>query len=171
MLSGHEIRRQRDLGAIVITPWDETRVGPNSYDLALAPTLVRFYDDVLDFRKEPHDYEIIIPETGIVLKPGILYLGSTVEWTETYGFVPVLHGKSSVGRLGVQVHVTAGFGDDGFKGHWTLEITAVQPVRIYAGMPMCQITYCRVEGERMLYDGHYQDQGKVPVPGAMWKDL
>ena len=74
-----------------------------------------------------------------MLEPNRLYLGRTGEHTETKNLVPMLEGRSSIGRLGLFVHVTAGFGDVGFRGFWTLEIFCVQPIRIYSGLEICQI--------------------------------
>ena len=85
-------------------------------------------------------------DEGLVLSPNQLYLGRTVERTETHNLVPMIEGRSSVGRLGLFVHVTAGFGDVGFCGYWTLEMFAVQPVRIYPGVPICQIFYHEISG-------------------------
>lgn len=114
---------------------------------------------------------ISIPEEGLLLNPGQLYLGRTVERTETYGVVPMLEGRSSVGRLGMFVHVTAGFGDVGFKGFWTLEIFAVHPIRIYAGVQICQIFYHTLEGEQVLYDkGKYQNNSGIQ-PSMLYKDF
>ncbi len=70
---------------------------------------------------------IIIPETGFVLWPNTLYLGRTVELTKTHGFVPQIEGRSSIARLGIDIHKTAGWGDDGFENYWTLEIVATHP--------------------------------------------
>ena len=81
-----------------------------------------------------------------MLQPNQLYLGRTVERTETHNLVPMIEGRSSIGRLGLFVHVTAGFGDVGFCGYWTLEMFAVQPVRIYAGVAICQIFYHDIHG-------------------------
>jgi dCTP deaminase len=115
--------------------------------------------DVLDMAVEPETYELLIPENGLVLVPGRLYLGSTVEYTETHGFVPCIEGRSSIGRLGISVHVTAGFGDIGFCGTWTLEITVAEPIRIYANIQICQICYDSVEGDHVPYQSRkYQNQ-------------
>jgi dCTP deaminase len=102
--------------------------------------------------------ELVIPPEGLLLEPQKLYLGRTVEYTETSGFVPMLEGRSSIGRLGLFVHITAGFGDIGFKGFWTLEIFCVQPIRIYAGVQICQIFYHSIEGDYDSYtSGKYQN--------------
>ena len=161
ILSGLEIVKKVEEGKeIFIEPFDASRVGPNSYDLRLN-NILQVYDipkgGNLDMRADHAVREIVIPEDGFVLEPGQLYLGSTVEFTETKaGYVPMLEGRSSVGRLGVSIHVTAGFGDIGFAGHWTLEIWSILPVRIYPFERICQIYYHKIDGEYSPYKGKYQ---------------
>jgi dCTP deaminase len=160
ILSGLEIARLAAVGEeIIIKPFDASRVGPNSYDLRLNDVL-EVYDlpegGVLDLRAQNPTSKIIIPEEGFVLQPGRLYLGSTVEYTETHGYVPMLEGRSSLGRLGVSIHVTAGFGDVGFSGFWTLEIHCLHPVRIYPFRRVCQIYYHKIQGDYAPYQGKYQ---------------
>lgn len=158
ILSSAAIRAAINRGDIVITPFDPVRLNPNSVNLTLAPVL-RVYDGMLDLRRKTPTRDILIPETGYTLSPGVLYLASTVEYTETRGYVPCLEGRSSWARLGVSIHRTAGFGDHGFCGTWTLEIDVVQPVTVYAGMPCCQIIYHTLEGRAdMPYRGRYQGQ-------------
>ena len=140
ILSGQAIRER--LGTdILIDPFDESQLNPNSYNLQLHDELMVYEEVVLDMAKANRVRRIPIPEEGIVLSPNQLYLGRTAERTTTHQLVPQIEGRSSVGRLGLFVDVTAGFGDVGFSGYWTLEIFAVQPVRIYAGVPICQIFY------------------------------
>ena len=140
VLSGLEIKRL--LGSdIVIDPFDPSRLNPNSYNLTLHNELMVYEEVVLDMRKANRVRRIAIPPDGLVLQPNQLYLGRTVERTETRNLVPMIEGRSSIGRLGLFVHVTAGFGDVGFRGYWTLEMFAVQPVRIYPGVAICQIFY------------------------------
>jgi dCTP deaminase len=153
---------------IVIDPLIEENIGTNSVDLTLSKTLLMYTDHILDVRKKNHYAPMIIPDEGLILQPGILYLASTVEYTETLRHVPIIQGKSSLGRLGLFVHITAGFGDVGFKGHWTLELTCVQPVKIYPGMKIAQICYHDIS--EMPYtdyaskaDAKYNNQGKDPV--------
>jgi len=155
-------------GNIVIEPLIRANIGTNSVDLTLSKTLLMYTDHVLDVRKKVQTAEIIIPEEGMILQPGILYLASTVEYTETLRHVPIIQGKSSLGRLGLFVHITAGFGDVNFKGHWTLELACIQPVKIYPGMKIAQICYHDIS--EMPYtdyaskeDAKYKDQGKDPV--------
>ena len=158
ILSGLEIKAKALEGKeIIIKPFDPEKIGPNSYDLRLDKTLAVYEDEVLDMKQPAKTKEIIIPEEGIVLVPGKLYLASTVEYTETQGYVPMLEGRSSLGRLGISIHVTAGFGDVGFKGHWTLEMHCLHPVRIYAGERICQMYFHKIEGDYIPYKGKYQN--------------
>ena len=122
----------------VIDPFDATKLNPNSYNLCLHDELLVYEEIVLDVRRPNRYRRYIIPPDGLVLQPHQLYLGRTVERTETHNLVPMLEGRSSIGRLGLFVHVTAGFGDVGFCGYWTLELFAVHPIRIYPGLPICQ---------------------------------
>ena len=153
---------------IVIEPLIEANIGTNSVDLTLSNTLLMYTEHVLDTRKKNAYSPMIIPEEGMILQPNILYLASTVEYTETLRHVPLLHGKSSLARLGLYIHVCAGFGDVGFRGHWTLELAVIQPVKIYPGMKIAQICYHDIS--EMPYtdyaskaDAKYSDQGKDPV--------
>ena len=170
ILSGHEIRAQ--LGNnIVIDPFDESRLNPNSYNLALYHELMIYEEVELDMRKSNRVRRVDIPEEGLVINPGRLHLGRTVERTETHNLVPMIEGRSSIGRLGLFVHVTAGFGDVGFRGYWTLEMFAVQPVRIYAGVPICQIFYHDIRGEITEYESDkYQDNDDIQ-PSLLFKEI
>jgi dCTP deaminase len=156
ILSGKEIEKRID-SDIFIDPYDRSRINPNSYNLSLHDELIVYTENTLDMKRDNPYQKIQIPAEGLVLEPNRLYLGRTVEFTETKGLVPMLEGRSSVGRLGLFVHVTAGFGDVGFKGYWTLEIFCVQPIRIYAGVEICQIYYHSIEGGYENYSsGKYQ---------------
>lgn len=160
ILSGPEIERRIAAGDIEIDPFVPEYVGPNSIDIRLGDTL-RVYVSCLtplDSRKKNPTAEFTISGFGSALQPGFLYLGSTVERVKTRGLVPWMDGRSSIGRLGIGVHVTAGRGDDGFDGHFTLEITAVQPVIIYPGMRIAQVSFFELKGERRPYTGRYQGQ-------------
>jgi dCTP deaminase len=150
ILSGLEIKNK--LGKeISIDPFDESCINPNSYNLKLYNELFIYNDEILDVRKNNSTKKIIIPESGILLKPGILYLGRTVEYTKTDRYVPVLEGRSSIGRLGLSVHITAGFGDVGFNGYWTLGLSCIHPIIIYPFIKICQICYHSIEGEYCKY--------------------
>lgn len=162
-------------GEIVITPFDPKNMGGNSYDVHLSKHLAQYVDDTLDAKKHNEIRHFEIPEEGFVLQPGQLYLGSTLEYTETHKHVPFLEGKSSTGRLGIDIHATAGKGDVGFCGYWTLEISTSIPVRVYAGMPIGQIIYYVVEGdvERLYHkkdNAKYSKQEALPKESMMWKN-
>lgn len=170
ILSGKEIMKNIG-GKIIIEPFDEKRINPNSYNLSLANELLVYKDTVLDMKSINLTEKIIIPEDGLVLEPNKLYLGRTNEYTATTDFVPMLEGRSSTGRLGLFIHVTAGFGDVGFKGFWTLEIFCVQPIKIYPNTEICQIYYHDVSPDYEPYkSGKYQNNTGIQ-PSMMYKDF
>lgn len=156
ILSGLEIEKR--IGKdIIIEPYDKNCINPNSYNLKLHNELITYTEMPLDMKKDNPYTKLIIPEEGLLLEPGRLYLGRTKEFTETKNLVPMLEGRSSVGRLGLCIHVTAGFGDVGFSGYWTLEIYTIHPLRIYPDVEICQIYYHTIEGEHAEYSsGKYQ---------------
>ncbi|HZZ28954.1 MAG TPA: dCTP deaminase [Pirellulales bacterium] len=170
ILTGNEIRQQLG-GNIVIDPFNARNLNPNSYNLALHHELMTYEEVVLDMRKANRVRRIEIPEEGLILSPNQLYLGRTVERTETHNLVPMIEGRSSVGRLGLFVHVTAGFGDVGFCGYWTLEMFAVQPVRIYPRVPICQIFYHQVCGEITEYQSDKYQHNRDIQPSLLFKEL
>ncbi len=160
---------------IVIEPFDINCLGSNSYDVHLGKYLATYIDPVLDAKKHNTIQEIVIGEEGFVLMPGTLYLGVTQEYTETHHAVPFLEGKSSVGRLGIDIHATAGKGDIGFCNSWTLEISCVHPVRVYAGMPIGQLIYFKIDGEVENFyhskpNAKYNERTIKPVESMMWKN-
>ena len=170
ILSGKEILAEQGKN-IEITPFNKAQVNPNSYNLKLFNELLVYDEKVLDMKKPNAFHKITIPEEGLVLEPGKLYLGRTIEHTSTSKYVPMLEGRSSVGRLGVYIHITAGFGDVGFNGYWTLEIHCVQPVRIYPNVEICQIYYHTIEGDYDLYSsGKYSNNSGIQT-SMMYKDF
>ena len=171
ILSGKEIVTQVNEGNIFISDFDAKLVNPNSYNLRLHNELLIYTDDVLDMKKPLHTKTLIIPEEGLVLQPGQLYLGRTCEKTGTDQYVPMLEGRSSVGRLGLFIHVTAGFGDIGFSGFWTLEIQCIKPVKIYPMVEICQIYYHTIEGAFEGYhSGKYQNNAGIQ-PSLFYQDF
>jgi dCTP deaminase len=170
ILSGDEIRK--NLGTnLVIDPFDESHLNPNSYNLTLHDELLTYEEVVLDLAEPNRTRRLRIPGEGLVMTPQKLYLGRTVERTETHNFVPMIEGRSSVGRLGLFVHVTAGFGDVGFCGYWTLEMFAIQPIRIYPGIPICQIFYHQICGDITEYcSGKYQHNRDIQ-PSLLYQEL
>lgn len=170
ILSGKEIIKHQGKD-LEITPFSLDQVNPNSYNLRLFNEMLVYDEPVLDMKKQNAYHKIIIPEEGLVLTPGKLYLGRTVEHTRTDNFIPMLEGRSSVGRLGLCIHITAGFGDVGFNGFWTLELYCVQPIRIYAGVEICQIYYHTIDGEFDPYkSGKYNNNENVQ-PSMLYKDF
>ena len=170
ILSGKEILKRKDKD-IIINPFDENKINPNSYNLTLHNELMVYDKIPLDMKKDNPASKIIIPEDGLLLDSRKLYLGRTVEYTETHNLVPMLEGRSSIGRLGLFVHVTAGFGDVGFKGYWTLEIFCVQPIKIYPSVEICQIFYHSVEGDYVPYEsGKYQNNKDIQT-SMLYKDF
>lgn len=170
LLSGEEIRRQ--LGdAIQIDPFDPERLNPNSYNLALHSDLLVYEEVVLDAAIPNRYRRIEIPPEGIILQPGMLYLGRTVETTETHQFVPMIKGRSSLGRLGLFINPGGSVGDVGYCGTWTLEMQCVQPVRIYSGMQVCQIFYMELQGEITEYNSDkYQNSCDIQ-PSLIYREL
>ncbi len=156
---------------IVIEPFDKKRLNPNSYNLSLHNQLLVYENHQLDMKTPNPVKTLTIPETGLVLEPNKLYLGRTNEYTKTDRFVPMLEGRSSIGRLGLFIHVTAGFGDVGFSGYWTLEIFCVQPIRIYPNVEICQIYYHDIQGEYVPYSsGKYQNNTGIQ-PSLLYQDF
>lgn len=175
ILSDRHIELAIKAGDIIIEPFDKKQLGTNSYDVRLAPTIAWYEDKILDAKQ---DHEVIykdIPEEGIVLVPNQLYLGVTEEYVGSSKYVPILDGKSSAGRLGISVHVTAGRGDVGFFNHWTMEIFVIQAVKVYAGMPLGQFIFYESTEVDVPYDkkpsAKYHGREKRPRPSAMWKNF
>ena len=170
ILSGKEI--EKHLGKeIVIEPYEAKRLNPNSYNLSLHNELLVYENRVLDMKIPNPVKKLVLPEEGLLLEPGKLYLGRTNEFTKTEGFVPMLEGRSSIGRLGLFIHVTAGFGDVGFAGYWTLEIFCVQPIRIYPNVEICQIYYHDIHGDYEAYrSGKYQNNTGIQ-PSLLYRDF
>ncbi|MDB5387383.1 MAG: dCTP deaminase [Planctomycetaceae bacterium] len=170
ILTGNQIRAELG-GNIIIDPFDEAQLNPNSYNLRLHDELLVYEEVVLDMKKPARFRRVLIPPQGLILNPQQLYLARTVERTETHNLVPMLEGRSSIGRLGLFVHITAGFGDIGFKGYWTLEMFAVQPIRIYAGVEIAQIFYHDVRGEITEYTGGKYQNNKDIQTSLLYKEL
>lgn len=175
ILSDIKILAEIEAGTIVIEPFDRRCLGTNSYDVHLGKHLAKYKDTVLDAKKHNQIEHFEIPAEGYVLEPGVLYLGVTLEYTETHAHVPFLEGKSSTGRLGIDIHATAGKGDVGFCNTWTLEISVAQPVRVYAGMPIGQLIYFVVDGDIETFynskgNAKYNNKTLRPVESMMWKN-
>jgi dCTP deaminase len=156
ILTGSEIHNKVVNGEIVIDPFIDKQVNPNSYNFRLGKKIATYQNYVLDAKIDNEITIIEIPEEGMVLQPNIIYLGHTEEVMGSNHYAPIIRGRSSIGRLGLFVHITADLIDIGSINQWTLQLYAVQPVRIYAGMQIGQVTFWQPKGEIVLYDGKYQ---------------
>ena len=168
MYTKGKILEEMEKGHIKIDPFHHEQLNPNSYNVMLSDELLIYTEPILDMKKD-NAYKIIkIPEQGFLIEPGLIYLGRTIEKTECHGVHASIDGRSSVGRLGIGVHCTAGFGDNHFKGYWTFEIFCIQPITIYPFVPIGQLyfeDYQGAEGENVYasegYHGKYQDNNGV----------
>ncbi len=175
ILTDKEILNHMEKGLIKVEPFLLSCLGTNSYDVHLSKTLATYESDILDAKAHNKIKTFDIPEEGYVLMPDKFYLGVTEEYTETLAHVPFLEGKSSVGRLGIDIHATAGKGDVGFCNHWTLEISVKQPVRVYGGMPIGQLIYFETKGDiENMYNkkpgAKYNTRTTLPVESMMFKN-
>ena len=176
ILSDTQILKEIEKGNILIEPFDKKYLGTNSYDVHLGKYLATYRDEVLDAKKHNKIDGFEIPATGYILQPNRLYLGVTIEYTETLAHVPFLEGKSSIGRLGIDIHATAGKGDVGFCNTWTLEISVTQKVKVYPTMPIGQLIYFKVDGAIHNYynnkvSAKYNHKTVRPVESMMWKNI
>lgn len=186
-LTGPAIAEAVQTGDVVISPFDASRLSPNSYDVSLHPQLL-VYDlsdsnGCLDVKTENKTRELWIPEEGLVLEPGVLYIGMTEETATSHRYIPMFEGRSSMGRLGINTHITAGFGDIGWGFErnpdgsllchyptWTLEITVVHPTRIYPHIRIGQVFFVEPKGEVVWYQGKYSSQ-RTPQPSRAFRDF
>ncbi|MEU1890819.1 dCTP deaminase [Streptomyces pristinaespiralis] len=170
ILTGPEIAAAAHDGRLTISPFEPDQVNPNSYNVRLGPTLLIYTNPVIDAHQPNPTTTVEIGEDGYVLQPGELYLGHTLEQVGSDTFVPLLFGRSSVGRLGLFVEITAPIGDIGFHGQWTLMLSPIRPLRVYAGMKIGQIMFFVSTGDIDLYTGKYQ-AADGPQPSRYWRDL
>lgn len=176
ILSDKKILEEIKNGNIVIEPFKREQLGTNSYDVHLGKWLALYEDEMLDAKAHNKIRTFEIPDEGFILQPSRLYLGVTEEYTETRNYVPFLEGKSSIGRLGIDIHATAGKGDAGFCNTWTLEISVKMPVKIYKGMPIGQLIYFQMDGDiEIPYDkkknAKYNQRSEFPVESMMFKNF
>lgn len=172
MLTAEEIIFQREQGNIIIEPWSEERLNPNSYNLELHSDIILYGpDDILDIKVENPGHKATLPEEGFLLQPGWLLLGRTVEYTETHNLIPCIEGRSSTARCGLTIHNSAGFGDIGYCGTWTLEMSANVPIKIYPHIQVCQLSYYVPIGKiDRTYKGKYQN-AQDALPSRLFEEL
>jgi dCTP deaminase len=169
ILTGQEITEAAKDGRITISPFRTDQVNPNSYNVCLGDTLLTYSNEIVDSYKPNSTRAISLTDEGYVLRPDQLYLGHTVEQVGSDIYVPLLFGRSSVGRLGLFVEITAPIGDIGFHGQWTLMLSPVRPLRVYPGMRIGQIMFFVSCGEVELYTGKYQS-ARGPQESRYWRD-
>lgn len=166
MLTGYKINEEIRKGGIKIDPYNPDQVNPNSYNVCLGKELLIYTAMThLDPHSNNNTASIIMPDSGILIYPGRLYLGVTQEYTESWSAIPMINGRSSLARLGLVVHQTGGFGDIGFCGHWTLEFSCIHSIRLYPGMQIAQICWFYPDGEPIVkYNGKYNQSNDDDKP-------
>lgn len=172
MLSGEEIKRRMEIGDIVITPQDHIVINPNSVNLSLCKSIGYYTEPILDLKKNNPIQSIEIGENGMVLYPDKIYVARSNEWTETNNLVPMMSGRSSLGRLGYHVHCSAGMGSIGYKGYWHMGVRPTIPIKVYENMKCCQIYYFTPEGEIIdTYNGTMQNLNGEELGSQFYKKL
>lgn len=170
ILTGHEIKNSVLDGKIIVDPFNLEQINPNSYNFRLGSKLKVYKNRALDSKSHNETSSIVIPKDGLILDPNILYLGHTEEKMGSNHFVPIIRGRSSTGRLGLFLNITADLIDIGSINQWTLQMHAVQPVKIYPGMIIGQVTFWYTSGEISLYKGKYQGS-MGPIESKMYQDF
>ena len=190
ILNSKKIKKEIKRGNIIYFP-DNGNIGINSIDVTLnrklltyTPIKIKYSKKLksfvvkpkknktfIDMKKENKVYEIDIPEEGLYLSPGILYLGTTNEKVGSDKYIPMYEGRSSMARLGIQSHISAGFGDIGFKSNWTLEITVVHSTKIYPNIRIGQVYFHKTNKKgNKKYNGKYINQEK-PTASKSYLDF
>jgi dCTP deaminase len=147
ILTGPEILEQHKIGRIRIDPFRPDQISPNSYDFRLGDVLEVYEQEELDSRADNPRKIIRIPDDGIVLSTDRVYLAQTQEQIGSDYFVPMIHARSSVARMGLFIHVTCDVIELGSHDRSILQLHAVQPVRIFKGMRIGQVTFWSVTGK------------------------
>jgi deoxycytidine triphosphate deaminase len=184
ILTGPQIASEIREGRIQFHPFDPKHCNPNSVNFHLGSRLLvykrpgllrRLWDFVrgqewsLTLRSRNEVEVIDIPPEGIILQPGQLYLGSTVEYIGSTHYAPLMAARSSIGRLGLFIFLNSGLGDIGFQGQWTLELMTIHPIRLFAGDRIGQMMFFKPEGEVVQYSGKYQ-RSVGPVSSLIYQD-
>ena len=183
LLSDRDIRAQLDSGRVVLDPFEPAMIQPSSVDVRL-DRYFRLFDNhkysVIDPSKDQPDLTRLVdvdPDEPFILHPGEFVLGSTYEAVTLPDDVAArLEGKSSLGRLGLLTHSTAGFIDPGFTGHVTLELSnvATLPITLWPGMKIGQLCFFRLSSPSEFpygsaqYGSRYQGQ-RGPTPSRSWQ--
>jgi dCTP deaminase len=157
ILTGEEIKKQVKKGNIIIKPFNRKNITTNSYDLTLGEDYLVYTDKILDPARE-NRYKIRkIPKNGLLLKKGDFILGHSKDIIGSKKFVPLIHAKSGIARLGLFVHITADIIDIGSIGNTTFQLYATRDIRLYSGMLIGQVSFWVPKGKIILYNGKYQN--------------
>jgi len=170
ILTGPEIFREWTSGRIKIDPFVPSQINPNSYNFRLGSRVAYYKNRILDPKVRQEILYVDIPAEGLILEPHSIYLGYTEETMGSDSYVPIIRGRSSTARIGLFVHITADLIDIGSYNQWTLQLHAIQPVRVYPGMLIGQVTFWCVQGEVTLYQGKYQGS-KGPMASEIYRDF
>jgi len=171
ILSGLKIKEEVKNGNITLKPYNEKLLNPNSYNYRLGRTLLEVEDEIIDSKKETKYKKIKLTSKGYTLKPNKLYLGSTIEKIGSDKYVTQLIGRSSVGRLGLFLQITAPLGHVGCCHSWTLELKVVEPLKIYPNMIIGQVTFWCIEGNYEKYKGNYMKYEEPHISEFYKKEL
>lgn len=167
ILTGPEIKRNIALKRIIINPFDPSQINPNSYNYRLGSELICINDRLIDPKKEINVWRFKIPKHGYILRPKRIYLSHTFETIGSDYYVTTLLGRSTVGRLGLWLQVTSDLGHIGTRHNWTLELKVVQPLKVYAGMEIGQVSFWKVYGNSLMkYQGKYA-KDMLPQPSRI----
>ena len=158
ILTGSEIKRNVTLGRIVIEPFNENQINPNSYNYRLGETYIEINNDtMIDLKSSQRKMQIhTLPDKGIIFSPNRIYLCNTYETIGSEHYVTSLIGKSSMGRLGVFLQLSADLGHQGEIHKWTLEIKPIIPIKVYPHMIIGQVTFWKTLGSYTKSNGYYK---------------
>lgn len=170
ILTGPQIECAVEQGDIIIRPFRKHQLAPNSYDFRLGNRCRVYTSKTLDAANKNSTRTFTIPNGGIVLQPDRVHLVNTEETMGSTRYVPIIRGRSSVGRLGIFIDITADLIDLGSINQWTLQLHAIHPVRVYPGMLIGQVTFWKTFGRRVLYEGKYKSL-QSPVPSLSYHDF
>lgn len=170
ILTGREIEKQYRAGRIDISDFDPARVTTNSYDLLLGDRLLRYRDDTLDARAYNAFETFTLPAEGYLMQRGEFLLGETADKIGSDHYVPTVHGRSGIARLGLFAHINSELVDVGYYGKLTLQLYAVLPIRIYPRMDIAQVSFWQMSGVPELYRGKYQG-ANGPNPSLLYKEI
>jgi len=155
ILTSKAILRAWKAKEITIDPFDTRLLNPNSYNYRLSDEIIEIQSSKFGLLHSSKRSKIA--QNGFVLKPNRLYLASTFEIIGSHKYVVTLLGRSSIGRLGLFLNITADLGHTGAISQWTLELEVVQPLRVYPYMKIGQVAFWEQFGDIQKYNGRYQN--------------